>query len=107
MRPHGTGFVGVRLRMLHMDLWIALEQEVIWPAFSSQDSRSEHERQYLLCQGSSGVENTELVKSPRWDWLVLARGSGEISAGTMAPFLCRQGKGGTLLLAKSQEGGLA
>ncbi|XP_021092961.1 DNA-directed RNA polymerase III subunit RPC5 isoform X3 [Heterocephalus glaber] len=29
-----------------------------------QDSRSEHERQYLLCQGSSGVENTELVKSP-------------------------------------------
>ncbi|XP_070218955.1 DNA-directed RNA polymerase III subunit RPC5 isoform X2 [Bos mutus] len=28
------------------------------------DSRSEHERQYLLCQGSSGVENTELVKSP-------------------------------------------
>lgn len=32
-----------------------------------QDSRSEHERQYLLCQGSSGVENTELVKSPRWD----------------------------------------
>lgn len=37
---------------------------------SPQDSRSEHERQYLLCQGSSGVENTELVKSPRWDWLV-------------------------------------
>lgn len=34
-----------------------------------QDSRSEHERQYLLCQGSSGVENTELVKSPRWDRL--------------------------------------
>ncbi|EHB13194.1 DNA-directed RNA polymerase III subunit RPC5 [Heterocephalus glaber] len=30
-----------------------------------RDSRSEHERQYLLCQGSSGVENTELVKSPR------------------------------------------
>ncbi|MBZ3870752.1 DNA-directed RNA polymerase III subunit RPC5 [Sciurus carolinensis] len=29
-----------------------------------RDSRSEHERQYLLCQGSSGVENTELVKSP-------------------------------------------
>ncbi|XP_017198005.1 DNA-directed RNA polymerase III subunit RPC5 isoform X3 [Oryctolagus cuniculus] len=28
------------------------------------DSRSEHERQYLLCQGSSGVENTELIKSP-------------------------------------------
>ncbi|XP_010621748.1 DNA-directed RNA polymerase III subunit RPC5 isoform X1 [Fukomys damarensis] len=28
-----------------------------------RDSRSEHERQYLLCQGSSGVENTELVKS--------------------------------------------
>uniref|UniRef100_A0A8C6QCF2 Polymerase (RNA) III (DNA directed) polypeptide E n=1 Tax=Nannospalax galili TaxID=1026970 RepID=A0A8C6QCF2_NANGA len=25
-----------------------------------RDSRSEHERQYLLCQGSSGVENTEL-----------------------------------------------
>lgn len=32
-----------------------------------QDSRSEHERQYLLCQGPSGIENTELVKSPRWD----------------------------------------
>ncbi|XP_062954916.1 DNA-directed RNA polymerase III subunit RPC5 isoform X4 [Cynocephalus volans] len=29
-----------------------------------RDSRSEHERQYLLCQGSSGVENTELIKSP-------------------------------------------
>ncbi|XP_048187631.1 DNA-directed RNA polymerase III subunit RPC5 isoform X1 [Perognathus longimembris pacificus] len=29
-----------------------------------RDSRSEHERQYLLCQGSGGVENTELVKSP-------------------------------------------
>uniref|UniRef100_A0A2I3G9K8 RNA polymerase III subunit E n=1 Tax=Nomascus leucogenys TaxID=61853 RepID=A0A2I3G9K8_NOMLE len=26
--------------------------------------RSEHERQYLLCPGSSGVENTELIKSP-------------------------------------------
>lgn len=33
-----------------------------------QDSRSEHERQYLLCQGCSSAENTELVKSPRWDW---------------------------------------
>lgn len=29
-----------------------------------RDSRSEHERQYLQCQGPSGVENTELVKSP-------------------------------------------
>lgn len=33
---------------------------------SPQDSRSEHERQYLLCQGPGSVENTELVKSPRW-----------------------------------------
>uniref|UniRef100_A0A5F5PTM4 RNA polymerase III subunit E n=1 Tax=Equus caballus TaxID=9796 RepID=A0A5F5PTM4_HORSE len=33
--------------------------------YGLRDSRSEHERQYLLCQGSSGVENTELVKSPR------------------------------------------
>uniref|UniRef100_A0A7N5JL71 RNA polymerase III subunit E n=1 Tax=Ailuropoda melanoleuca TaxID=9646 RepID=A0A7N5JL71_AILME len=32
--------------------------------YGLRDSRSEHERQYLLCQGSSGVENTELVKSP-------------------------------------------
>lgn len=104
--------MGVVLRMLYMGLWIALEQDsgwsrgVICPAFFSQDSRSEHERQYLLCQGSSGVENTELVKSPRWDWL-LARGSGKISVGTVAHFLCRQGEGGTLLLEKSQEGGLA
>ncbi|XP_066131988.1 DNA-directed RNA polymerase III subunit RPC5 isoform X1 [Saccopteryx bilineata] len=30
---------------------------------SLRDSRSEHERQSLLCQGS-GVENTELVKAP-------------------------------------------
>ncbi|XP_036772902.1 DNA-directed RNA polymerase III subunit RPC5 isoform X2 [Manis pentadactyla] len=32
--------------------------------YGLRDSRSEHERQYLLCQSSSGVENTELVKSP-------------------------------------------
>ncbi|KAM9584395.1 DNA-directed RNA polymerase III subunit RPC5 isoform 2-T2 [Trichechus inunguis] len=32
--------------------------------YGLRDSRSEYERQYLLCQGSSGVENTELVKSP-------------------------------------------
>ncbi|XP_011745456.1 DNA-directed RNA polymerase III subunit RPC5 isoform X1 [Macaca nemestrina] len=32
--------------------------------YGLRDSRSEHERQYLLCSGSSGVENTELVKSP-------------------------------------------
>ncbi|XP_017705847.1 PREDICTED: DNA-directed RNA polymerase III subunit RPC5 isoform X1 [Rhinopithecus bieti] len=32
--------------------------------YGLRDSRSEHERQYLLCPGSSGVENTELVKSP-------------------------------------------
>ncbi|KAF3814203.1 hypothetical protein GH733_017819 [Mirounga leonina] len=32
--------------------------------YGLRDSRSEHERQYLLCQGSGGVENTELVKSP-------------------------------------------
>lgn len=31
--------------------------------FGLRDSRSEHERQYLLCQ-PSGAENTELVKSP-------------------------------------------
>lgn len=37
--------------------------------YGLRDSRSEHERQYLLCPGSSGVENTELVKSPRWDGL--------------------------------------
>ncbi|XP_024903037.1 DNA-directed RNA polymerase III subunit RPC5 isoform X4 [Pteropus alecto] len=35
-----------------------------------QDSRSEHERQYLLCQGPSGIENTELVKSPS-EYLVM------------------------------------
>lgn len=75
MRPHCPGFVGAVLPV-HMGLWLALEQDSEWLewdmidlAFSSQDSRSEHERQYLLCQGSSGVENTELVKSPRWDWL--------------------------------------
>lgn len=104
--------MGVVLRMLCVGMWRAMsrivaEWEVTCPAFSSQDSRSEHERQYLLCQGSSGVENTELVKSPRWDWLVLATGSGKISVGTMAPFPCRQGEGGTLLLEKSQEGSLA
>ncbi|KAL2766335.1 DNA-directed RNA polymerase III subunit RPC5 isoform 2 [Daubentonia madagascariensis] len=32
--------------------------------YGLRDSRSEHERQYLLCPGSSGVENTELIKSP-------------------------------------------
>ncbi|XP_007516625.1 DNA-directed RNA polymerase III subunit RPC5 [Erinaceus europaeus] len=32
--------------------------------YGLRDSRSEHERQYLLCQGSSGAENTELIKSP-------------------------------------------
>uniref|UniRef100_G3THJ6 RNA polymerase III subunit E n=1 Tax=Loxodonta africana TaxID=9785 RepID=G3THJ6_LOXAF len=32
--------------------------------YGLRDSRSEYERQYLLCQGSSGAENTELVKSP-------------------------------------------
>ncbi|XP_055994911.1 DNA-directed RNA polymerase III subunit RPC5 isoform X1 [Sorex fumeus] len=32
--------------------------------YGLRDSRSEHERQYLLCQGSGGAENTELVKSP-------------------------------------------
>ncbi|XP_011372744.1 DNA-directed RNA polymerase III subunit RPC5 [Pteropus vampyrus] len=35
-----------------------------------RDSRSEHERQYLLCQGPSGIENTELVKSPS-EYLVM------------------------------------
>ncbi|XP_054436885.1 DNA-directed RNA polymerase III subunit RPC5 isoform X2 [Pteronotus mesoamericanus] len=38
--------------------------------YGLRDSRSEHERQYLLCQGSSGVENTELVKSPS-DYLMM------------------------------------
>lgn len=55
--------VSAVLRVLHVGEW--LEWEVTYPAFCSQDSRSEHERQYLLCQGASGVENTELVKSPR------------------------------------------
>ncbi|XP_006872006.1 PREDICTED: DNA-directed RNA polymerase III subunit RPC5 isoform X2 [Chrysochloris asiatica] len=32
--------------------------------YGLRDSRSEYERQYLLCQGSGGVENTELIKSP-------------------------------------------
>ncbi|XP_004705789.1 DNA-directed RNA polymerase III subunit RPC5 [Echinops telfairi] len=32
--------------------------------YGLRDSRSEYERQYLLGQGSNGVENTELVKSP-------------------------------------------
>ncbi|XP_040829151.1 DNA-directed RNA polymerase III subunit RPC5 [Ochotona curzoniae] len=32
--------------------------------YGLRDSRSEHERQYLLCQGSSGAENTELIKAP-------------------------------------------
>lgn len=68
---------------------------MICPVFSSQDSRSEHERQYLLCQGSSGVENTELLKSPRWDRLVLARGSGKFLLGLW------QAEGETLLLEKS------
>ncbi|XP_053550650.1 DNA-directed RNA polymerase III subunit RPC5 [Bombina bombina] len=31
---------------------------------SVKDSRSEHERQYLLCQNTSMTENTELLKSP-------------------------------------------
>lgn len=30
-----------------------------------QDSRSEHERQYLFSQGHGLAENTELIKSPR------------------------------------------
>lgn len=96
-----------------MGLWLAVEQVVsgwsgvmICFAFSPQDSRSEHERQYLLCQGSSGVENTELVKSPRWDWLVLTRGYEKVSVGTVAHYLCGQGKGGTLSLERSQESGL-
>ncbi|KAM5329636.1 DNA-directed RNA polymerase III subunit RPC5 isoform 1-T5 [Glossophaga mutica] len=38
--------------------------------YGLRDSRSEHERQYLLCQGSNGVENTELVKSPS-DYLMM------------------------------------
>ncbi|KAM4631594.1 DNA-directed RNA polymerase III subunit RPC5 [Discoglossus pictus] len=32
---------------------------------SAKDSRSEHERQYLLCQNTGMAENTELQKSPR------------------------------------------
>uniref|UniRef100_A0A8C3VPI9 RNA polymerase III subunit E n=1 Tax=Catagonus wagneri TaxID=51154 RepID=A0A8C3VPI9_9CETA len=38
--------------------------------YGLKDSRSEHERQYLLCQGASGVESTELVKSPS-EYLVM------------------------------------
>ncbi|XP_014448157.1 DNA-directed RNA polymerase III subunit RPC5 isoform X2 [Tupaia chinensis] len=32
--------------------------------YGLRDSRSEHERQYLLCQGPSGAESMELVKAP-------------------------------------------
>ncbi|XP_039630518.1 DNA-directed RNA polymerase III subunit RPC5 [Polypterus senegalus] len=32
--------------------------------YGLKDSRSEHERQYLLCQSTEMVENTDLVKSP-------------------------------------------
>ncbi|XP_038619570.1 DNA-directed RNA polymerase III subunit RPC5 [Tachyglossus aculeatus] len=32
--------------------------------YGRRDSRSEHERQYLLCQGPGMSENTELIKSP-------------------------------------------
>ncbi|XP_036597354.1 DNA-directed RNA polymerase III subunit RPC5 isoform X1 [Trichosurus vulpecula] len=32
--------------------------------YGLRDSRSEHERQYLLCQGPGISENTELIKSP-------------------------------------------
>ncbi|XP_036135686.1 DNA-directed RNA polymerase III subunit RPC5 isoform X2 [Molossus molossus] len=42
-----------------------------------RDSRSEHERQYLLCQGSSGVGNTELGKSPSEYLLMLMPPSQE------------------------------
>ncbi|KAM6156225.1 DNA-directed RNA polymerase III subunit RPC5 isoform 2-T2 [Rhynchocyon petersi] len=46
-----------------------------------RDSRSEYERQYLLCQGSSGVENTELVKSPSEYLMMLMPPSQEEEAG--------------------------
>ncbi|CAK6445060.1 unnamed protein product [Pipistrellus nathusii] len=42
-----------------------------------RDSRSEHERQYLLCQGGSSAENTELVKSPSEYLLMLVPPSQE------------------------------
>ncbi|XP_012320132.1 DNA-directed RNA polymerase III subunit RPC5 isoform X2 [Aotus nancymaae] len=45
--------------------------------YGLKDSRSEHERQYLLCPGSSGVENTELVKSPSEYLLMLMPPSQE------------------------------
>ena len=78
--------LGAVLRRLDVVLWLAMEWKMgglgggapgqghqlrllSHPALLQQDSRSEHERQYLLCPGSSGVENTELVKSPRWDGL--------------------------------------
>ncbi|XP_036997091.2 DNA-directed RNA polymerase III subunit RPC5 [Artibeus jamaicensis] len=44
--------------------------------YSLRDSHSEHERQYLLCQGSNGVENTELVKSPS-DYLMMLMPPGQ------------------------------
>ncbi|XP_023569543.1 DNA-directed RNA polymerase III subunit RPC5 isoform X3 [Octodon degus] len=45
--------------------------------YGLRDSRSEHERQYLLYQGSSAVENTELVKSPSEYLLMLMPPSQE------------------------------
>lgn len=36
-----------------------------WFSLYLQDSRSEHERQYLFSQGHGLAENTELIKSPR------------------------------------------
>ncbi|KAK1344454.1 hypothetical protein QTO34_013150 [Cnephaeus nilssonii] len=64
-----------------------------------RDSRSEHERQYLLCQGCSSAENTELVKSPRWDgtvapWVAWASDVGGLGlfwllARRLQPGACR------------------
>lgn len=36
------------------------------PVVSFQDSRSEHEKQYLFCQSADASENSELVKTPKW-----------------------------------------
>ncbi|XP_006892703.1 PREDICTED: DNA-directed RNA polymerase III subunit RPC5 isoform X1 [Elephantulus edwardii] len=53
---------------------------------SLRDSRSEYERQYLLCQGSGGVENTELVKSPsEYLMMLMPPGQEEEKDKPMAP----------------------
>lgn len=64
---------------------------VVLPPVPPQDSRSEHERQYLLCQGCSSAENTELVKSPRWDWHCGPWGAWGSAVGGLGLSGCWQG----------------